>query len=36
MNNSLKEIHENTIKQVKEMHKIVQDLKRKIEAIKKT
>ena len=36
MNKSLKEIQENTIKQVKEMNKTVQDLKMEIEAIKKT
>ena len=35
-NKSLKEIQENTIKQVKEMNKTVQDLKMEIEAIKKT
>ena len=35
-NNSLKEIQENTIKQVKEMNKMVQHLKTDIEAIKKT
>ena len=34
--NKYKEIQENTIKQVKEMNKTVQDLKMKIEAIKKT
>jgi hypothetical protein len=36
MNKSLKEIQENTIKQMKEMNKTVQDLKIEIEAIKKT
>lgn len=36
MNRSLKEIQENTIKQVKEVNKTVQDLKMKIKAIKKT
>ena len=36
INNSLKEIQENTIKQVKEMNKMAQDLKMEIEAIKKT
>ena len=35
MNNSLKEIQENIIKQVKKMNKTVQDLKMEIEAIKK-
>jgi hypothetical protein len=36
MNKSLKKIEENTCKQEKETNKIVQDLKRKIVAIKKT
>jgi hypothetical protein len=36
INKSLKEIQKNTIKQVKEMDKIVRDLKMEIEAIKKT
>ena len=36
MNKSLKEIQENTIKQVKKINKIAQDLKVEIEAIKKT
>ena len=36
MNKSLKRIEENTCKQEKEINKIVQDLKRKIVAIKKT
>ena len=36
MNKSLKEIQKNTIKQVKEMSKTVQDLKMETEAIKKT
>ena len=35
MNKSLKEIQENTIKQVKDMSKTVQDLKKEIETIKK-
>ena len=35
-NKPLKEIQGNTIKQVKEMNKIVQNLKMEIEAIKKT
>jgi hypothetical protein len=35
INNSLKEIQENTIKQVKELNKNVQDLKLEIETIKK-
>ena len=34
VNNSLKEIQENTIKQVKEMNKPVRDQKMKVEAIK--
>jgi DNA anti-recombination protein RmuC len=33
---SLKELQENTIKQVKEMNKTIQDLKMKIETIKKS
>jgi hypothetical protein len=36
MNRSFKDIKENTTKQIKEMNEIVQDLKMKIEAIKKT
>jgi hypothetical protein len=36
MNKSLKEIQENTIKQVNEINKIVQDLKVEIKSIKKT
>jgi esterase/lipase len=36
INNSLKEIQENTIKQVKELNKMVQELKMEIETIKKT
>ena len=36
INNSLKEIQENTIKQMKELHKAVQDLKVGVETIKKT
>ena len=32
---SLKEIQETTIKQVKELHKVVQDLKVEVETIKK-
>ena len=36
MNRSFKDIKENTTKQIKEMNKTVQDLKMKIEAIKKT
>ena len=36
MNNSLKEIQENTIKQMKEIKKNVQDLKMEVEAIKNT
>jgi hypothetical protein len=36
MSKSLKEIQVNTIKQVKEMNKTVQDLEMEIEAIKKT
>lgn len=35
MNTSLKEIHENTIKQVKEINKNVQELKIELEAIDK-
>jgi hypothetical protein len=35
MNKSLKEVQENTIKQVKEINKTIQDLKMEIEAIKK-
>jgi len=35
-NGSLKDIQENTIKQVKEINKTVQNLKMEIEAIKKT
>jgi len=35
INNSLKEIQENTIKQVKELSKAVQDLKMEVETIKK-
>lgn len=35
-NKSLKEIQENTIKQVKKINKKVQDLKMEIEAIKKS
>ena len=35
MNKPLKEIQENTIKQVKEVNKTVQDMKMKIEEIKK-
>ena len=34
--NSLKEIRENTIKQVKKLNKMVQELKMEIETIKKT
>jgi hypothetical protein len=34
MNKSIKEIQENTIKQMKKMNKTVQDLKMEIEAIK--
>ena len=33
---SLKEIQETTIKQVKKLHKVVQDLKVEVETIKKT
>jgi uncharacterized coiled-coil protein SlyX len=36
MNNSLKEIQENTGKQVKELNKVIQDLKVEAETIKKT
>ena len=36
MNKFLKEIQENTIKQVNKINKTVQDLKMEIEAIKKT
>ena len=36
INNSLKEIQENTTQQVMELNKIIQDLKRKVETIKKT
>ena len=36
INNSLKEIQENTIKQVKKLNKAVQDLKVEVETIKKT
>ena len=35
-NNSLKEIQENTTKQVMELNKTIQDLKREVETIKKT
>lgn len=35
-NGSLTDLHENTIKQVKEINKAVQNLKMEIEAIKKT
>ena len=35
-NNSLKEIWENTGKQVKELNKAIQDLKVEVETIKKT
>ena len=35
INNSLKEIQENTGKQVKELNKAIQDLKVKVETIKK-
>jgi phage shock protein A len=35
-NTSLKEIQENTIKQVKKLNKAIQDLKMKVETIKKT
>lgn len=36
LNKSVKEIQDNTIKQVKEMSKTVQDMKLEIESIKKT
>jgi hypothetical protein len=36
INNSFKEIQENTIKQVKELNKIIQNLKMEIEKIKKS
>jgi hypothetical protein len=36
MNKSLKEVQEDTIKQVKGMNKTIKDLKLEIEAIKKT
>ena len=36
INNSLKEIQENTGKQVKELNKVIQDLKVEVETIKKT
>jgi hypothetical protein len=36
MNKSLKKIHDNTIKQVKEMNKTGQDLRMEIEAMKKS
>jgi hypothetical protein len=36
INNSVKEIQENTGKQVKELNKVIQDLKVEIETIKKT
>ena len=36
INNSLKEIQENTGKQVKELNKMIQDLKVEVETIKKT
>jgi formyltetrahydrofolate synthetase len=36
INKSLKEIQKNTIKQVKEINKSVQDMKMEIETIKKT
>ena len=36
INNSLKEIQENTIRQVKKLNKIVQDLNMEIETIKKS
>jgi hypothetical protein len=36
INNSLKEIQENTTKQVKELNKTIQDLKMDIETIKKS
>jgi hypothetical protein len=35
INNSLREIQENTGKQVKELHKVVQDLKVEVETKKK-
>jgi predicted transcriptional regulator len=35
INESLKEIQENTTKQVKDMHKTIQDLKMEIKVIKK-
>jgi esterase/lipase len=36
INNSLKEIQDNTGKQVKELNKVIQDLKVEVETIKKT
>ena len=36
INNSLKEIQENTGKQVKELNKVIQDLEVEVETIKKT
>jgi hypothetical protein len=36
VNNSLKEIQENTIKQVKELNKTIKDLKMQVETIKKS
>ena len=36
INNSLKEMQENTIKQVKEMNKTIQNLKMELETIKKS
>ena len=36
INNSLKEIQENTVKQVKKLSKVIQDLKVEVETIKKT
>ena len=36
INNSLKEIQENTDKQVTELNKVIQDLKMEVETIKKT
>jgi hypothetical protein len=36
MNKSLKQVQENTIKQVKEMNKTVHELKMEIEGIKET
>ena len=36
INNSLKEIQENTGKQVKELNKVIKDLKVEVETIKKT